>query len=75
MITVRVIEYAVHTTAGDGGEDTSEVFCLVTDLPDVEEYPAPDLACCYPRRWGCEGKLIGPWPATVSNETATGVST
>jgi len=30
------------------------VFCLVTSLLDPEEYPALDLACCYPRRWGCE---------------------
>ena len=30
------------------------MFCLVTDLLDLEEYPALDLACCYPRRWGCE---------------------
>jgi len=30
------------------------VFCLVTDLLDPQEYPALDLACCYPRRWGCE---------------------
>src|SRR6266568_5814639 len=54
-VTVRVIEYTVHTTAeGDGGESSSEVFCLVTDLLDTEEYPALDLACCYPERWGCE---------------------
>jgi hypothetical protein len=53
-ITVRVIEYTVHTAAADGGEETSEVFCLVTDLLDVEGYPALDLACCYPRRRGCE---------------------
>ena len=54
-LTVRVIEYTVHTTADDGGdEETSELFCLVTDLLDPEEYPALDLACCYPRRWGCE---------------------
>ena len=33
---------------------TSEVFALVTSLLDVEEYPALDLAFCYPRRWGCE---------------------
>ncbi len=33
---------------------TSEVFCLVTDLLDAEEYPALDLACGYPLRWGCE---------------------
>ena len=35
-------------------EESSEVFCLVTDLLDPEEYPALDLACCYPCRWGCE---------------------
>ena len=54
VITVRVIEYTVHTAADNGTEETSEVFCLVTDLLDVEEYPALDLACCYPERWGCE---------------------
>ena len=30
------------------------MFALVTSLLDVEEYPALDLAFCYPRRWGCE---------------------
>ena len=30
------------------------MFCLATSLLDVEEYPALDLACCYPDRWGCE---------------------
>ena len=56
-ITVRVIEYTVHTsTAGDsaGEEESSEVFALVTDLLDSEAYPALDLACAYPMRWGCE---------------------
>ncbi len=54
-VTVRVIEYTVHTAPGDGGgEESSEVFCLVTSLLDTEEYPALDLACCYPDRWGCE---------------------
>ena len=53
-LTVRVIEYTVHTAADNGTEESSEVFCLVTDLLDPEEYPALDLACCYPRRWGCE---------------------
>ena len=63
-ITVRVIEYTVHTSpadndngdgSGDGdGEDSSEVFCLVTDLLDVEAYPALDLACTYPMRWSAE---------------------
>src|ERR1035441_7582600 len=32
-LTVRVIEYTVHTTPEDGGDkQTSELFCLVTDL-------------------------------------------
>ncbi len=54
-VTVRVIEYTVHTTpANGGGEESSEVFCLVTSLLDPEEYPALDLACAYPLRWGCE---------------------
>ena len=55
VITVRVIEYTVHTVPEDGaGEESSEVFCLVTDLLDTEQYPALDLACCYPDRWGWE---------------------
>jgi len=54
---VRVIEYTVHTaTTGNHGEtgSSSEVFCLVTDLLDVEAYPALDLARAYPMRWGAE---------------------
>jgi Insertion element 4 transposase N-terminal/Transposase DDE domain len=56
-VTVRVIEYTVHTatTGGkDGAESSSEVFALVTDLLGIQEYPALDLACAYPMRWGCE---------------------
>jgi hypothetical protein len=66
-ITVRVIEYTVHTRPIKGGgagagsadedtsdEDTSELFCLVTDLLDPETHPALDLAGAYPMRWGCE---------------------
>ena len=56
-VTVRVIEYTVHTatTGKDGAAgSSSEVFALVTDLLDVEQYPALDLACAYPMRWGCE---------------------
>ena len=49
---MRVIEYTVHTTpGGSGDEESSEVFALVTDLLDVEAYPAPDLACASPMRW------------------------
>jgi hypothetical protein len=58
-ITVRVIEYTVHTTSAgsddeDTDEDTSELFCLVTDLLDIEAYPVLDLACAYPMRWEAE---------------------
>jgi hypothetical protein len=53
-ITVRVIEYTVHTTTPDGVEEPSEVFALVTDLLDPETFPAMDLACAYPMRWQCE---------------------
>ncbi len=53
-ITVRVIEYTVHTTPHGGTEETSELFCLVTDLLDPETYPALDLAGAYPMRWECE---------------------
>jgi len=42
-VTVRVIEYTVHTAAEDGGEESSEVFCLVASLLDTEQYPALDL--------------------------------
>jgi hypothetical protein len=54
-ITVRVIEYTVHTSAHGGDvEESSELFCLVTDLLDVQAYPALDLAGAYPMRWQCE---------------------
>ena len=50
-VTVRVIEYTVHST---DSETTSELFCLVTDLLDPEEWPMLDLACAYPARWPVE---------------------
>lgn len=54
-ITVRVVEYTVHTTRDDTGDvASSECFALVTDLLDPGTYPALDLACAYPRRWGVE---------------------
>jgi hypothetical protein len=53
-VTVRVIEYTVHTAAAGedaGTESSSEVLALVTDLLDIEAYPSLDLACAYPMRW------------------------
>ena len=56
---MRVIEYTVHTSSAgsddeDTEEDASELFCLVTDLLDIEAHPALDLACAYPMRWEAE---------------------
>jgi len=57
-VTVRVIEYTMHAPAQAAGDESStEVFCLVTDLLGPEEYPALDLACAYPLRWGCEAVI------------------
>jgi len=52
-LTVRVIEYTVHSTTADG-QTSSELFCLVTDLVDPQEWPMLDLACAYPARWPVE---------------------
>jgi hypothetical protein len=46
-ITVRVIEYFIDVE----GQEVPEMFCLVTDLMDWEEYPAPELAALYKWRW------------------------
>ena len=46
-ITVRVTEYFADV----GGQKVPEMFCLVTDLLDWEEYPAPELAGLYKWRW------------------------
>jgi len=46
-IAMRVIEYDVQVE----GQDVPETFCLITDLEDWEQYPAPVLAASYRRRW------------------------
>jgi hypothetical protein len=46
-VPVRVIEYWVTVE----GQDVPEMFCLVTDLMDEEDYPAPELAALYKWRW------------------------
>jgi hypothetical protein len=46
-ITVRVIEYFADIE----GQQVPEMFCLVTDLLDWEEYPARELAGLYKWRW------------------------
>jgi hypothetical protein len=79
-ITVRVIEYTVHTTTPDGTEEPSEVFALVTDLLDIDAYPALDLACAYPMRWGVETVIghhktdMGPGKPVLRSHDPEGVA-
>jgi hypothetical protein len=46
-VAVRVIEYYADVE----GQDVPEMFCLVTDLTDITEYPGPELARLYKWRW------------------------
>jgi hypothetical protein len=46
-MAVRVIEYYAEVE----GQEVPEMFCLVTDLTDVVEYPALELAGLYKWRW------------------------
>ncbi len=46
-VRVRVIEYYAEVE----GQEVPEMFCLVTDLTDIGEYPAPQLAGLYKWRW------------------------
>ena len=46
-VAVRVIQYWVTVE----GLEVPEMFCLVTDLMDWEDYPGPELASLYKWRW------------------------
>jgi hypothetical protein len=46
-VTVRVIEYFAEVE----GQDVPEMFCLITDLTDIQECPGPELAALYMWRW------------------------
>jgi len=59
-ITVRVIEYFADVE----GQVVPEMFCLVTDLLDCREYPAPELAALY--RWRWDGSETGLREAKAS---------
>jgi len=53
-VTVRVIEYFVDVE----GQSVPEMFCLITELTDIDEYPARELAALYKwRRDGSETAL------------------
>jgi hypothetical protein len=87
-ITVRVIEYTVHSTPIDPhtgepdptAEERSELFALVTDLIDVQAYPALDLARAYPMRWECETVIkhhktdMGPGMPVLRSKDPEGVA-
>ena len=53
-MTVRVVEYFADIE----GQQVEEMFCLVTDLLDWEEYPGPELAGLYKRRWDGSGTAL-----------------
>jgi len=67
-VTVPVIEYDVTVA----GQDVKEMFCLVTDLTDIAEYPGPELAALYKWRWDgsetalreAKSSLTGAGPGT-----------
>jgi len=46
-VQVRAAEYWVTVE----GQEVPEMFCLVTDLMDWEDYPGPGLAALYKWRW------------------------
>jgi hypothetical protein len=46
-VPVRVIEYYADVE----GQQVPEMFCLVTDLMDYEDYPGSELAALYKWRW------------------------
>ena len=46
-VTVRVIEYFADVE----GQEVPEMFCLITDLTDIAEYPGQQLAGLYKWRW------------------------
>jgi hypothetical protein len=55
-ITVRVIEFALTVTAGDGTART-ERYRLITTLLDCRRHPAGQLAAGYAQRWAIETGL------------------
>ena len=68
-IRMRVIEYCVHVD----GQRVPEMFCLVTDLDDWEQYPAGTLAAAYKWRWdGSETALREAKSAIRSAGPSTG---
>jgi len=66
---VRVIEYQVDVD----GQDTGEMFCLISDLLDHVIYPAAQLAAAYAWRWtGSETSLKEAKSAITGAGPSTG---
>jgi hypothetical protein len=68
-LKVRVVEYDVDVD----GQDTGEMFCLITDLLSHVSYPAGQLAAAYAWRWaGSETALKEAKSAITSAGPSTG---
>ncbi len=68
-LKIRVIEYLVDVD----GQDTGELFCLITDLADHTRYPAGQLAAAYAWRWaGSETSLKEAKSAITGAGPSTG---
>jgi hypothetical protein len=68
-LKIRVIEYLVDVD----GQDTGEMFCLITDLCDHGSYPAAQLAAAYAWRWtGSETSLKEAKSAITGAGPSTG---
>jgi hypothetical protein len=68
-LKVRVIEYQVDVD----GQDTEEMFCLISDLLDHVAYPAGQLAAAYAWRWtGSETSLKEAKSAITGAGPSTG---
>jgi hypothetical protein len=68
VLTVRVVEYWVDVA----GQDTPELFCLITDLRDEAAYPAEVLAAAYRWRWDGSETALREAKSTI---TGAGPST
>jgi hypothetical protein len=68
-LKIRVVEYLVDVE----GQDTDEMFCLITDLLAHDIYPAADLAAAYGWRWpGSETALKEAKSAITGAGPSTG---
>jgi hypothetical protein len=68
-LKVRVVEYLVDVD----GQDTGEMFCLISDLLDHAAYPAGQLAAAYAWRWaGSETALKEAKSAITGAGPSTG---